>query len=79
MGNDPFIQVVEHSISLGIGALFFLYQPVCGVVVLTEKILINPRIVFDAGGAGRKEEKPQKKKGKLYWSYSPICHHDLYL
>jgi hypothetical protein len=62
MGNDPFIQIVKHGISLGIGLLFFLYQLVCGIVILAEKILINPWVMFDTWGTGKKEEKPQKNK-----------------
>jgi hypothetical protein len=62
MGNDPFIHIVEHSISLGIGPLVLLYQFICGIIILTEKILINPWVMFDTRGTGKKEENPQKNK-----------------
>ncbi|GAF99604.1 unnamed protein product [marine sediment metagenome] len=69
MGNHPFIQIVKHGISLGIGLLFFLYQLVCGIVILAEKILINLGVMFDTGGTGRKKEDPQKEKRKGHAFY----------
>jgi hypothetical protein len=56
MGNHPFIQIVEHGISLGIGLLSLLYQLVCGIVILTDKKLINLWVMFDTGGTGEKKK-----------------------
>jgi hypothetical protein len=69
MGNHPFIQIVKHGISFGIGLFSFLYQLVCGIVILAEKILIDLGVMFDTGGTGGKKEDPEKEKRKSYAFY----------
>jgi hypothetical protein len=64
VGNNPLIEMVKHSVSLGIGLLILPYQLAGGSVVLLEKTLINLWVVFDTGGTRKNGKEPEKKKGK---------------